>query len=380
MIFSGYLAEIINVIANIGSRGLSLLLVLFGIAVIRNGTKIHHNILWLLTIIIILSPIIISFDSELIIDSFINFVLILILLILLSKQLYKQLFISKNLSSILFYGFFALTIISVFQYRSDIYLFGRPILFFSEPAHMVRELSVAMAIILANLTRNRFENLNIVLFLFVGIFCPSLLAVTFAFGFSFIKFINYLRNSSLRRRFLQSFYACLALIFLVPYLFQFSYFFERIVSISDYENSENFTALVLLQGYENAYLVLTNSFFGEGIGQAANSPKGLITQIIYDLSAGKSLNLEDAGSLFPKLVIELGWPGLFLSIGLIVISIKKIFINPKTTQEKLLQFISMVFLICFVFRSSGYFTTINVVFLLSFIYIPKYTNVNSRRL
>lgn len=84
----------------------------------------------------------------------------------------------------------------------------------------------------------------------------------------------------------------------------FAFITQRLALTSD---SENLSVLILLSGYERAYLTLIDSN-GLGVGfqqMGLVGPLGQIQESIKDI-AGDYMNILDGGALLPKLVVEFG--------------------------------------------------------------------------
>jgi hypothetical protein len=143
------------------------------------------------------------------------------------------------------------------------------------------------------------------------------------------------------------------------------YFIERL----SFVDTKNVSVLVLLSGWERAYLNLFDSnFLGIGFNQLGYEGEGGYYQDKLNSHNLVGLNLKDGGSLAPKLISELGILGVFmLSMYLfyfikIVYKLKKYFL----TYSDLDMFYISIFIMSFVYlflRGSGYFSP--SIFLLS---------------
>lgn len=98
--------------------------------------------------------------------------------------------------------------------------------------------------------------------------------------------------------------------------FDTSYYINRIVISDDVQNLSN---LVLLQGWERAFLVLEDSTgLGLGFQQfGVYGPMGSLQEVIYGLN-DDYLNLYDGGSSASKLVAEFGLVGIVLLLAYLI--------------------------------------------------------------
>ncbi|ELE9244108.1 hypothetical protein RM352_000443 [Enterobacter kobei] len=138
----------------------------------------------------------------------------------------------------------------------------------------------------------------------------------------------------------------------------FVYYRERLDLSGD---TSNLSALVLMQGWENAFLTLRQSILGAGFQQyGISTAYGDISNKIFGM-INIYINQFDGGATAPKIIGEFGVLGILIVI-LYVIGWCKIFIaarrNRFTADRKLLLFYSLYLasLLEFFIRGAGYFT------------------------
>jgi hypothetical protein len=156
---------------------------------------------------------------------------------------------------------------------------------------------------------------------------------------------------------------------------------ERVIIFSD---SDNLSVLVLLSGYERAYLGFFDNF-GLGVGfqqMGVVGPLGSIQEKMALKLNAEGLNLFDGGTFFSKIVVEFGVFGLVAVLAYILCFsriIKKIKNNQiKASQDLFYYSCFVMFFIVFFFRGAGYFTPIYLFFVTSIYWIVS--SKNKRRI
>lgn len=374
MLYIGFIAEFARLISGIESRGLLLIIVISSFMLKFRTHTYNRSQVNFVILLLLFAPLILNNTDRLFYDSLINYLLLLIFVALLPAQFFEKLRNELFLSKLHFIAVICTAIVAVIQYRLEMRVGHAVILFFSEPAHFVRELAILSALSIASINLKFVYLINILLYIFLGLACPSLLALVVSFGFTFLYFRMYASEKKIIGKLLIYGLAAMIVIFFAMTLLNVEYFSSRLNFNSQLEEFNNLTTLVFLQGYENAYLILKDSVMGTGIGQAADANAGQISKHIYEITNGKNLNLEDAGSLAAKILIEFGWFGVLLNLIIIISSVRLILLDGDTLQTRLLQNISMVFLLFFVLRSAGYFTSINFFVLLLVFHSNRFKN------
>lgn len=150
--------------------------------------------------------------------------------------------------------------------------------------------------------------------------------------------------------------------FLIAYFLLFSnnYFLDRVsyvlcaVEECDIDNSGNLTSLVFLQGADNARISL-NENIPTGFGNAYQRNLSTYGEYIRK-KTGHNLNLEDAGFVAAKLIIETTWFGVFVLFLYLSNLVKQIVVfimrnNNHTILSVYLALFPELFL-----RGAGYFS------------------------
>ncbi|MCO4822893.1 MAG: hypothetical protein KC469_12545 [Flavobacteriaceae bacterium] len=172
---------------------------------------------------------------------------------------------------------------------------------FSEPSHYA--LNIGGILLAAGLYQSAKIRLFIVLTVMtMGILFPSLILLVISFSLLiFYLFYTYHKTMVIGLFFIAG--IC------VINIENMSYFTERLSFTSD---SNNLTALVYLQGWQDMFTALVNTNgFGLGIQNISQLDPGSFGEKIYTL-LGRYSNREDGGFLAAKLVSELGVLGIFL--------------------------------------------------------------------
>jgi hypothetical protein len=138
-----------------------------------------------------------------------------------------------------------------------------------------------------------------------------------------------------------------------------NYFYYRLAYSPD--DANNLSLMVLLQGWQNALLALSNTFgWGVGFQQfGIANPSGEFTKKIIEMS-GTSLNLFDGGSTGAKLIGEFGVFGAALAFVLIYRAIKayKVLSNGKAISDLFVfsRCVEIAILIELFVRGLGYYS------------------------
>jgi len=152
------------------------------------------------------------------------------------------------------------------------------------------------------------------------------------------------------------------------------YFIERI----QFVDTNNISTLVFLSGWERAYLNLfEHGIFGIGFNQLGYEGQSGFYQEKINSHRLYGLNINDGGSVAPKLVSELG------VLGIIMISIYGYYLikllykikKYNLTYNYLDTFYISIFIMSFVnifLRGSGYFSPIMFLFMSSIMYFIKF--------
>ena len=145
----------------------------------------------------------------------------------------------------------------------------------------------------------------------------------------------------------------------------------------DFEDPNNFSTLVFLSGWERAYLNFFDyNFLGVGFNQLGFEGKIGFYQNKIAALGQPNLNLNDGGSLAPKLISELGILGI-ITVFIYLISLIKIVYQVKKYKliySYLDTFYISIFIMSFVFiflRGSGYFSPSMFLLLSAIVYINK---------
>ncbi|CEP36895.1 Putative uncharacterized protein [Halomonas sp. R57-5] len=178
---------------------------------------------------------------------------------------------------------------------------------FSEESHYA--LALCMMILPYVLISNSFKVVVIFLLnvLFLALLFPNLTLLV-VFCLSCLMYV--LRMKPVYLFFCAGFLIIIGLVFFIFLLDYFPYFQSRLT----FENSDNLTTLVFLQGWIMAYTNLVETY-GLGIGfqmlgtEATYFPD--VSERIYYLT-GKYFNIYDGGFLLAKIVAEFGILGLLL--------------------------------------------------------------------
>ncbi|MFQ1785109.1 hypothetical protein ACK39B_00665 [Aeromonas veronii] len=206
-------------------------------------------------------------------------------------------------------------------------------------------------------------------FILQGVFFPNLTMMLYSVVLFYLYFL-------VRKPIVTVFFCTLILIIfmlvssnLIPGL---NYFSSRLDLSSD---SDNLTTLVFLQGWEQAWIALSQTYgLGVGFQMLGTEPAGYFSTIITSLTGGNSLNREDGGFLAAKLVGEFGIVGISLLCCYIIYILKcirQINIHYVDSRYMVLFAFILLFSVEIFFRGYGYFSPGLIIFLSSIYAIQK---------
>ena len=237
---------------------------------------------------------------------------------------------------------------------------------FSENSHYILTLGI-FSVAYALISKKIPLFLMFINFVIFSIFLPSLESLVFAF---LILFSGLLR---LKVRYLLILFliSLLLLPTLTSLILNFNYFKSRL----NFDTKSNLTTLVFIQGWKLAYInLIDTNFLGLGfqmLGLPGTHYPQKITNDIVKATDGTILNKEDGGFIDSKLIAELGFIGIIITIIYInflikfIIKTNRIFGRNISNYEKynhikkqiMLNGIIFGFLVEFFFRGIGYFST-----------------------
>lgn len=233
----------------------------------------------------------------------INFFLFCAALISVKIKNIKHKYLIYSFKS-LSYFFVALGLFSLF-YRFNFFgydKFAKSIFPFAEPSHYA--INSGFALFVAGFYMSSFMQFFLICIVFImGTFQPSVILLLIALMMSLFYFV-----SSPRRLY---FYFISIAVFgfvYIHYSSTASYFIERLTFIN---TSQNLTALVYMQGWEQIKSALfLSDGFGVGFQNLGNLPVGDYGESIFRL-AGHYKNREDGSFLAAKIIAEFGILGIF---------------------------------------------------------------------
>jgi len=213
--------------------------------------------------------------------------------------------------------------------------YAKSIFPFSEPSHYA--ITVGPTLFATGLfLSSQMRILLVVVVFLMGVLYPSLLLLVIALFMTAIYFI-----SSLTRFVLMIVLASLTIVYLGTYTDNIIYFTSRL----DFtQSTQNLTALVYLQGWQDMYLaLLLSKGLGVGFQSFSSLPPGEYGEIIYQL-AGEYKNKTDGGFLAAKIIGELGVFGFILILsylhlfyGSLVFIVKYIKCTKTKTKTKVIS-------------------------------------------
>jgi hypothetical protein len=223
---------------------------------------------------------------------------------------------------------------------------NKPAFLFSEPSHY----ALISAPFLMYHVRSRLRGWKLALLIY-GLSSVYIENLTMLVVFIFTLIVGF----NLRKLFLLL--PFLIIIFLI--FANVDYFYYRLVYSPNDVN--NISLLVFLQGWQNAFLALSNTFgWGVGFQQfGIANPSGELTKKIIEIS-GTSLNLFDGGTTASKLIGEFGVFGAVLVLVFIYRAIKayKVLCNGIALTDLFVfsKCVEIAILIELFVRGVGYFS------------------------
>lgn len=230
----------------------------------------------------------------------------------------------------------------------------KPVFPFSEESHyalIVGGISCAYASISNKKTRwFIFANISLQALLF-----PNLTLLVFCVFFAFLFFLR-----SFPALLMGAILCISAMVFFDIFISDdiIRYFESRLILSSE---SKNLTALVYLQGWQDAYISFLNSFgFGLGFQKLGSQEAGPIGERIFELH-GEYFNREDGGFLAAKIISELGFIGIILVLIYIYIFLKftyksKLLYRKKSSRDVFFYTLIICFFVELFLRGYGYFS------------------------
>jgi hypothetical protein len=243
---------------------------------------------------------------------------------------------------------------------------------FSEASHYALFIG-PFAVAFYVLTRRKIFKLLIILWLILaGIFFPNTTILMYALLIFLLHIKLSIKNII---------WFTLGIIVFTNIIISTPYFYERIFFWNE-QSSGNLTALVYLQGVQDAYYSFTSTTgFGIGfqqLGTQKPSKAGLLIQAIMGNERG--LNRQDGGFTAAKIIAELGYLGIFFLVLYFIIFKKAFFYLSNYLYRKdyyvrtviAYSFIYAFFIELFV-RGAGYFTQGSFLFYvaISYLFIRK---------
>ena len=287
-----------------------------------------------------------------------------IILFLISQNLVYN---SVNINFKANYKYFAYVLILIFLINIYSIQIGRynvlekSIFPFSEPSHLALTFGYFLPTIFF-IQKNKVVKFSLfILFLFFAFFYESLL-------FVLVVFASYLFTFRVNLKLLFSLFIVALLLnnFINSNLVNLDYYLARL----DFQNSNNISSLVFLQGWEIITITLKNfNLIGVGLNNLESVPTSVIAEQLYTI-LGEYKNRQGGGFLASKIIGETGIIGFVM----ILIYIKIVFSKLKNIGKdlSLLGFFysSILFMSLFelFLRGLGYFTIGTVLITSSLIY------------
>ena len=310
--------------------------------------------------------------------SFVPFLFLVYSSYLFSRYLFYSphffLAFERSISWVLFLFLFigVVTIFSGFEFGKFFYNTHKPMFPFKEPSHYALAFSPLYGFFV--LRSGAFISLCVFLVAFlIALLAQSFVLLVVATSFYLLSIAN-------KIFFIPVFFAVIFAVFLL--VLTNNYFYERVLfDIS----SDNLTALVYLQGVQDAYNSIVNTY-GIGLGfqmlgsQDPSYAHYRILEVRGTVETGAGLNRYDGGFLAAKIIAEFGVFGIFFSCYYLYLMIFSCFVFFKQNDFEIrkmnpLTVFSFVCIISFSFeffiRGVGYFSPGFFLFMLSFFYLKK---------
>ncbi|MCT7942953.1 hypothetical protein [Shewanella holmiensis] len=275
--------------------------------------------------------------------SIVALLLVFIIAYFLSKEILFQRPLNRNSIFILFWFlvFFAfLAIVTDFGIGYLVYGHNKSIFPFGEPSHFALFFGPFFLMIIAMTESRLIKLLYIFLVTTLALLIPSttlLIYVLLALGLM-IRFSK------------SSIFVFIPLLVAAIYtLLTDSYFLSRLILSND---SKNLTALVYLQGLQDAYNSIESTLgLGLGFQMLGTQPASLAGEQLKYLMGGDYLNRQDGGFLAAKIIAEFGVYGFFILVSYLVMFFKA-FTNLKNGMFLNSEYpLASVFSLCFIYAS-----------------------------
>lgn len=288
-----------------------------------------------------------------------NLAVITILLAILQIVIFiltKYTFLPQNLLS----GY------PTYTFESEIFnLIPRAPSFFSEPAHYSMFLLPSVYISILHLT-NKFEYT-----LLMSKYKAVFLVLGMVFTFSIVGYISmiicltsvFLKRDQVKkynfRKYLIAFSFTTILLLLIlssPLSNKFTSLFNQSISQSDYNyTTSDLTGFALVSNTLVASKSLVSTYFlGSGFNSHSKNYDLYIGHNFTDKQIIMELNKEDAGSLYLRILSELGFPGLILFFSFLYKFKIKPNVLPKQSIYKFVNTLSLLMILCYCLRQGSY--------------------------
>ena len=261
------------------------------------------------------------------------------------------------------YVLILILLINIFNIQIGNYnLFEKAVFPFSEPSHLALTFGYFLPTVFY-MQKNRIVKFSLfIIFLFFGFFYESLI-------FVFVILTSYFIASKVGLKILFSISLVVLFLILIEVNYDIintDYYSSRL----NFQNSDNISVLVFLQGWEIIMTTLNDyNLIGVGLNNLETFPNGPVSESIYAI-LGEYKNRQGGGFLASKIIGETG----VLGIVTIIIYVKFVFLKFKNIAKKksLLNFFysSVLFISLFelFFRGMGYFTIGTILTTSSLIY------------
>lgn len=273
---------------------------------------------------------------------------------------------------ILFLFFGLAAVFSGFEFGKFFYDTSKPVFPFKEPSHYA----------LAFAPLYGFFLLRTKGFISLCVFCVVFLMAFFAQSFLLLVVATslYLLSIANKSLFIPVFFLVMVSVFLL--VLSNDYYYER---ISIGSSSDNLTALVYLQGVQDAFNSIKNTY-GLGLGfqmlgfQEPSYAHYRILEVMGTDETGAGSNRYDGGFLAAKIIAEFGIFGIIFSFYYLILMIKSclFFLKNNDVEIKKIHPLTIFSLVCiisfsyeFFIRGMGYFTPGFFLFMFSFFYLKK---------
>jgi len=240
---------------------------------------------------------------------------------------------------------------------------------YMEPAHAARVLGGLSIFFSIALGDNRYTVISSLILILTGLITPSVSFLIYGLLLLGVYVVN------LKGSFFIFIFIGLSVYFLLG-----TYFIDRIhpvqcvVSKCEKSDSGNLTSMVFLQGVDQAVITLRNNS-PYGLGNAGEANMSVYGEYIREV-VGHNLNLEDAGSVAAKLVIETAWAGVFVLFVYLTYFIKYAFLFVNRGEGRLIFSVYLILFPELFLRGGGYFSMGIFLFfcVLGYVYYNKFNH------